>query len=360
MRVLMVCPELPSASSPGSMAPGARQIQSIANLGIDVDIVDMRGIRFLKYLLNLTKIRRLATYADIIHAHFGYCGLLAKYAQLGKRSQTPIVMSFMGDDLLGTPYNSAGDLTWFSVQMVRQHKRLARHVSQVIVKSAEMASILDPLACTVISNGVDVHAFQPQDSQLARKQLGLDPQCPYILFPGNPDNPRKGHSLATEAVRLANHRLDIPAQLIPLWGIQPDQVVLYMNACNAMLMTSLVEGSPNVVKEAMACNQPVVGVPVGDVHNLLDGVTGSFRVQRDASQIADALVKIIERNCKSDGRHALINRRLDLESVALSIVDIYERVLDSRGALATRPPRSWNSETGPQQDTRFTRRSQLN
>ena len=158
--------------------------------------------------------------------------------------------------------------------MVRTNKVLAWRVTQVIVKSQQMANVIAPAPSTVIPNGVDVNTFRPMDREAARKELHLPSELKCVLFPGNPQDPRKGHKLATAAIEVASRRFGQRIELLPLWGVQPQQVAVYMNACDAMVMTSLLEGSPNVVKEAMACNAPVIGVPVGDVEQLLDGVQG--------------------------------------------------------------------------------------
>lgn len=340
MRVLMICPELPSASSPGSMAPAARQFESLRGLGIDVRTLDMRGIPILKYAQAIPKVRKLAREADLIHAHFGYCGWLAKTAFPAGRN-IPLVMSFMGDDLLGTPYNQHGDLERFSRLMVVANKRLACKADQVIVKSQEMAEVIAPTPCTIIPNGVDVDAFHPTDRDEARAILGMDASAKAILFPGDPSNPRKGHALAEAAVHEAESLLGEPITLVPLWGVAPEQVYLYMNACDAMVMTSLIEGSPNVVKEALACNTPVVGVPVGDVEQLLDGVEGCEFCQRDPKRIAQALVKTLH-SSQCDGRKHILQRGLDLESVARKVIDVYEVALGGNFAQC--------AETSPAND----------
>ena len=338
MRVLMICPELPRSDRPGSMAPTARQIASIRELGVEVDVVDMRGIPKLKYLQALPKIRRLAKQVDRIHAHFGYCGWLAKFATLGMRQRPPLVMSFMGDDLLGSPMNAAGDLEWFSRLMVRANIRLAPRCDRVIVKSAEMARVIAPTPCTVIPNGVDVDAFKPICRDVAREQLGWNAAGRYVLFPGDPNNPRKGYQLATEAVEVAQRDSEIQIQLVPLWGVAPGQVAIYMNACDAMLMTSLIEGSPNVVKEAMACDLPVIGVPVGDVEEMLTDVNGCAFCQRDPDEIGNRLATLMKAEHVA-GRDAITGRGLDLASVARRVMQIYESVGQTESLRFPETPR---------------------
>lgn len=327
MRVLMICPELPSAENPGSMAPGARQIYSIRDAGVDVTIVDMRGIPKLKYMQVIPRVRKAIRKVDLVHAHFGYCGWLALLGRRLAMRRVPIVMSYMGDDLLGTPKDEHGTLERSSIWAAKLNMRLAKNYEQVIVKSQEMANCLQPLRPHVIPNGVDLRVFRPQSRTQAREQLGWDLAGEKILFPGDPANPRKGFQLATAAVKIAEAAWGKPLEVVPLWGIKPDLVPVYMNACNVMVMTSLIEGSPNVVKEAMACDANVVAVPVGDTHEMLAGVTNSFRVSRNLDEIGAAIGTALQVNQPSNGRSILEQRRLSLEGVAQQIIEIYGMAL---------------------------------
>ena len=328
MRVLMICPELPSNDKPGTMAPGARQIRSIKQAGIDTDVCDLRGIPKLKYLQIIPRIRRAASSANLIHAHFGYCGWLALIGRSLSFRRIPIVMSFMGSDLLGSPYNEQGDLERLSVAEMKCNAAVAGRYDQIIVKSQEMAARISHVACHVIPNGVDLDTFRPMDRRQACEQINLNPDQLNVLFPGNPNNPRKGHQLASAAVKVAEQQLNKSINLVPLWRIKPEQVAVYMNACHAMVMTSVFEGSPNVVKEAMACNQCVIGVPVGDVHELLDGVEGCFRTSRDAPEIGQALALVLKAGLASNGREILQSRGLSLDGVAGRVIAVYHKALE--------------------------------
>ncbi len=139
MRVLTITPQLPTAARPGSMAPTARQIDSLRTQGVAIQVVEMVGLPMLKYLQCLPTAWSALASVDLVHAHFGYCGWLAR-CQLRK----PLVISFMGDDLLGTP-NAEGRLERFSQSMVAANRWLARTADAVIVKSAEMAAVVAPV-----------------------------------------------------------------------------------------------------------------------------------------------------------------------------------------------------------------------
>jgi len=321
VRILMVSVPLPTAVNPNTMAPLARQIESLRLLGVQVDVLEIKGIPKVKYLQALPSLRTRVGSVDLIHVHYGYCGWLARL-----QSSKPVVLSFMGDDLLGTP-DSEGRIKLYSKLMVQMNRWLARTVDAVIVKSTEMAKIVAPVEPHVVPNGVDLQLFQPMDPYEARTMLGWSEGKRYILFPGNPDIPRKGFPLAQAAVISASKQMSEPLTLVPLKGVAPNQVPLYMNACNAMVMTSFVEGSPNVVKEAMACNLPVVSVPVGDVLELLAGVPGYTICTRDVDKFSEALVSTLSGAQRVDGRTTLNRRGLDQESVARRLMNIYADIL---------------------------------
>ena len=321
MRILMVTSQLPTTAQPGSMAPVARQMESIRALGAQVEVLEIRGVKMLKYLRSITRLRSLATSVDLIHAHYGYCGWVARY-QMSK----PVVVSFMGDDLLGTP-DVTGRAHPFSRWVVRADCWLARTVDAVIVKSAEMARVVAPVKAYIIPNGVDLRVFRPIDTHAARGLIGLADYKRYILFPGRPEEPRKGFALAQAVVKEIARRTNEPLELVPLWGVDPDKVPLYMSACDAMVLTSFWEGSPNVVKEAMACNLPVVSVPVGDVPELLADVDGCAVCPREVEALVVALLKVLGRSQRINGRGVLERKGLDLLSVARKIMDVYTEVL---------------------------------
>ena len=291
---------------------------------MQVEVLEIRGVKRLKYLQCLGSLRSAARSVDLIHAHYGYCGWLAR-SQFGK----PVVVSFMGDDLLGTP-DASGRVCLASRLVVQADRWLARTVDAVIVKSPEMAQVVAPVKAHVVPNGVDLQMFQPIEPRQARRLLGWPEGRRYVMFPGNPAVPRKGYPLARAAVERATARIPKPVELVTLSGIAPENVPVFMNACDAMLMTSFLEGSPNVVKEAMACNLPIVSVPVGDVSDLLAGVGGCALCPRDADALGAALAQVLRERRRTDGRIAVQCKGLDLESVARKVISIYKAVLARR------------------------------
>jgi glycosyltransferase involved in cell wall biosynthesis len=316
LRVLMLMP----VDAHGRMAAVERQIRSLGRVGVDVDVVKVEGHRGLKYLETLPRFLRAARKCDLVHAHYGYCGWLAR-ARLGK----PFVVSFMGSDLLGTP-SPRGGTTKASKVAAKINRLSANGASAVIVKSPEMARTL-PVRAHVIPNGVDLDEFWPGAREAARNALGWSNDHRYVLFPGCPHERRKGFGLAESGVTRAARAFAQRVELMPLCDVDAKSVADYMNASDALLMTSLWEGSPNAVKEAMACNLPVVSVSVGDVSSLLEDVDASEVAPRDDGALADALVRALAEGRRSNGRVALVRKGLDLESVARRILEIYVAVV---------------------------------
>src|SRR5207237_1937171 len=130
----------------------------------------------------------------------------------------------------------------------------------------------------------------------------------YVLFPGRPEEPRKGFALAEAVIASAAAQSGLELELVPLRGVPPERVALYMNGSHALLLTSLWEGSPNVIKEAMACDSPIVSVPVGDVPELLDGIAGCQVCPRQVEPLAAALERILAAERRTNGREALLRK----------------------------------------------------
>src|SRR5205823_13037430 len=150
------------------------------------------------------------------------------------------------------------------------------------------------------------------------------------LFVGNPAQARKRHALARRAVEIVNH--SCPVELVTAWGAPHTDVPLYMNACDALICTSSQEGSPNVVKEALACNLPVVSVPVGDVPLRLRGIEGcELCADERPETIAAALERVLRRGQRIAGRDTVTD--LDERQTTQQVIAVYRSVATSRGRL---------------------------
>jgi glycosyltransferase involved in cell wall biosynthesis len=108
-------------------------------------------------------------------------------------------------------------------------------------------------------------------------------------------------------------------------GVPRARMLLYMNAADVLVLASLLEGSPNAVKEAMAVNLPVVTVDVGDAAELIGPTEGCYLVPRDAAAIAEKIVEVCARGVRTRGREWIA--RLSMPSVAQQVVDVYASVV---------------------------------
>jgi len=325
----MITLPLPTAERPGTWAPIASQIGALRSCGIDVDVLEVGGPPKLKYLAAMRRLRALAAPCDIVHANFGYCGWVAR-SQLRR----PVVVSFLGSDLLGTA-GRQGKVTLSSRAVVAANRRLARLVDAVIVKSAQMARLLAPVPAHVIPHGVDTRRFRPLELDKARGRLGWNPDGRYVLFAGNPANPVKAFGVAAAAVECARARSNRAIELVPLTGIAPDEMPVHMSAADALILSSYWEGSPNVVKESMACNLPVVSVPVGDVPRLLAGVEPAAIRARDPDALGGALTELLDAPRRSNGHQELERKGIELEPAAAKVAAIYQEVVTSSRRSAT-------------------------
>ncbi len=327
MRILMICPELPTADRPGGMAPAVRQFDSLRCRGHNVQVIDMSGRRVVKYAEVLPKIWKQMRICDLVHAHYGFCGWLGRTGV-----NKPLVVSFMGSDINGD--NAANGRPRFATRIESLSNRilLSRLASHVIVKSNAMADVLGGKLkasgrLSVIPNGVDIDRFQPQDRTQAREILGWNPNRNYILFPSDPNRANKGYELASAAVKLVARELDRPVDLIPLWGVAPEEVPVYMNACNVMTLASFAEGSPNVVKEALACGLPTVSTAVGDVPEMLAGIRTCYISTRDPADMAHGILRVIAMEGRETSRKRILESGLTLDAVAGRIEAIYQKIV---------------------------------
>jgi glycosyltransferase involved in cell wall biosynthesis len=309
----------------------ARQAEFLRREGVQVDLFPFRGSRRPgNYLAAWREVHRRLRHGsyDLVHAQFGQSGLTA----LPKR--VPLVVTFRGDDLEGIigekgRYVPAG---WLLRAVSRT---VARQADAAIVVSAHMKRHLPrSVDSHVIPSGIDLDLFRPEPQEQARIRLGLPLEGRLVAFVGNPDLARKRYSLAQEAVAIVNRSM--PTQLLVGWGKRHHEIVALLNACDAMVFTSMQEGSPNAVKEALACNLPVVSVPVGDVPLRLKGVKGCELCPDDrADTIAAALERVLRRGGRSEGRAAV--QDLDERVLTGRLIDIYRSVLPRFKALADRP-----------------------
>ena len=192
---------------------------------------------------------------------------------------------------------------------------------KTIVKSREMLKKF-PKA-ELIPNGVNFKDFYPVKKSEAISLTKLDPSCFNILFIStNPDSKVKNIKLAKEALSLlANDKV----KLTVISDIQHQELNYYYNAGNLLLLTSLSEGSPNVIKEAMACNCPIVATDVGDIKSVIGETEDCYVTGFNSVEIAEKIKLVIKNNNRTNGRENI--EYLESNIIAKKIIALYQSVL---------------------------------
>jgi glycosyltransferase involved in cell wall biosynthesis len=311
-----------------------RQVDALRASGVACDVLFVRGfVSKRAYLWGALKLLawnlRPPRRYRLVHGHGGETALVVR-----SYLRCPVLVSYCGDDLLGTP-DASGAIHRKS-RVRRGLQRLhASLLTASITKSEEMERCLPRHIRhrnLVLPNGVDTASFRPRPRDAARAELGWPADERVALFAGKPAVERKRHWLAEEACERA--AADVPdVRLRVAAGVDPARVETMMNAADLLLLTSAVEGSPNVVKEALMCNLPVVATAVGDVPELLEGVEPSYVCGDDPAELAAAIVACLREGRRSNGREA--KSHLDASAVNDRLVRLYRDLglfADGRGA----------------------------
>lgn len=305
MRVLFV-------SSGRNGKPGAvvfSQGESLRAGGITVDYI-LAGPRLSGYLSAIPKIRRAwrsGSY-DLVHAHYSLSAFAASLS-----GGFPLVVSLMGSDV------------FMSGPIRLVIKTLCRfRWNATIVKSLQMKEKLRLSEAEIIPNGVDTELFVPVSRVTAKEHIGFPVSRKLVLFGSSADRPEKNPGLARRAFDILD---DPAADFRYLSGLAHSEVPWHINAADVLLLTSSWEGSPNVIKEAMACNCPFVSTDAGDVAMLTGGTEGCYIALHDAEDVAAKLRAALDFKGSTRGRERILELSLDSGTVAERIKSVYERVV---------------------------------
>lgn len=261
MRVLVVTNFVPDAGAPQRGRWVRDQIEEIRMRGVEVEVFSFPpGSRH--YVPAAWRLRKLLSQAppfDLVHAHYGLPGWCARLA-----GAAPLIVSFHGTDV--------------------RHPVVGR-MSRRLIRGIDLAAVVSqglfveengrpglPLmhGSAVLPCGPDLSRFEPLDRRRARQELGLDPAGRYLLFPADPARPEKRADRATELARACG------AELLSGGSIEPEAMRLWINAANAVLVTSDYEGLGMICIEALACEVPILSTPVGIAPFLLDELEGAL------------------------------------------------------------------------------------
>lgn len=330
MRILAVTNMFPTLETPCAGTFVEQQIAGLRETGMDVELMlvdragnGMRAYSDLKRRLH-TRINQ--GHPDLVHVMYG--GVMA-YAVIRAVHQTPTVVSFCGSDLLGELLSGPTRRLISRYGVFASH-RAARRASGIVVKSKNLRRALpgdvNPSKVKIIPNGINLERFRVLDRASCQNRLGWNSREFHVLFPANSGDPCKRPDLARAAVKVLS-REHIPVNFHELHGVPHDQVPIWLNASNALLLTSLYEGSPNVVKEGLACDLPVVSVDVGDVRERIGHIEGCHLGAPDAIDLAAKLQMVYVGAGRVAGRRSV--EGLSLRSVALLLEEFYVELLQS-------------------------------
>jgi glycosyltransferase involved in cell wall biosynthesis len=308
MRILVV-----ASFNKGRFAPFIfEQVEALKKQGCTIEFFGLQGKGLQGYLRNLPLLKQKikAFCPDIIHAHYGLSGL---FANLQRR--VPVVITYHGSDI-----NDRKVLPFSKVAMCLSSWNVFVSRKTLEIAGPKKKYILLPC-------GIDLSELQLTEKAEARRKMGLQDDRKYVLFAGAFDIAVKNAPLAKDAVACMQKN---QAELLELKGYTREEVTLLMCATDAFLMTSQTEGSPQVIKEALACGCPIVSVDVGDVRERISGVEGCYVANtRDPEELAGLLQKAMSFEEKTNGRDRIVADGLDNQQVAKQLFEIYEKVLRS-------------------------------
>lgn len=303
MKVLIV-----ASYNKGRFAPFiVEQSDAIAKQGVEVNYFGITGKGIIGYLKCfypfIKKIKEFKP--DIIHAHYGLSGLFSNLQR-----SIPVVTTYHGSDI-----NNKNALRFSKIAI-----KLSKFNIFVSKKNIASAGVKDK--CILLPCGINLDDYPITDKQEARERLGWTRDGKYVVFAGAFDNYVKNSPLAIKAISLLDN-----VQLIELKGYSRQQVADMFSATDALLMTSFTEGSPQVIKEAMACGCPIVSVDVGDVAEVTKNIEGCFIVKNEPNAIASTIKCTITYNARTKGRERIIELGLTNEQVVKNLIKIYTQIV---------------------------------
>ena len=311
MRVLVVTNFMPDATAPQRGRWVRDQVDEMRRRGIEVDLFEFARGRN-EYLPATRRLRSLLRRErfDLVHAHYGLAGWVARLA-----GAHPLVVTFHGTDVR---HHLVGHLS----RRLAWRADLVAGVSRALFKDEDGRPGLPSVpGSAVLPCGPDLRRFVPQPRAQARQALGLDPDGRFLFFPANPARPEKRHDRAAELA------IACGADLLSGGSIDPEQMPLWMNAANAVLVTSDYEGFGMAAIEALACEVPVLSTPVGIAPYALRGIDGCLSADFSVASWEEVARRHLE---ASDPRVAGSARAATLSAAAMAerVIEAYRAVLD--------------------------------
>jgi teichuronic acid biosynthesis glycosyltransferase TuaC len=307
MRILIVASGNTKAASPFII----EQVESLKKMDIHIEYFLIKGKGWTGYLKSLSKLKKKIKNKkfNLIHAHYGLSGLLATLQR-----KIPVIITFHGSDI-----NINKNYKWSFIASRLSSKNIFVHKDQP-KKLKVMLNEKDIIPC-----GINLKIFQPKDKVALRKKLNWDQKKVYILFSSSFDKPVKNVNLAYKSTQNVKN-----SELIELKNYTKIELSNLMNAADLLLVTSFSETGPLIVKEAIACNCPVVSTDVGDVKEIIVKRKNSFVTSYNPKEIEAVIKKVIKLK-KPVPKDELTLQEYDLNYAAQRIKVVYQECLKNNG-----------------------------
>lgn len=307
MRILIVASGNTKAVSPFII----EQVESLKKIDIHIEYFLIKGKGWTGYLKSLSKLKKKIKNKkfNLIHAHYGLSGLLATLQR-----KIPVIITFHGSDI-----NINKNYKWSFIASRLSSKNIFVHKDQP-KKLKVMLNEKDIIPC-----GINLKIFQPKDKVALRKKLNWDQNKVYILFSSSFDKPVKNVNLAYKSTQNIKN-----SELIELKNYTKIELSNLMNAADLLLVTSFSETGPLIVKEAIACNCPVVSTDVGDVKEIIVKRKNSFVTSYNPKEIEAVIKKVIKLK-KPVPKDELTFQEYDLNYAAQRIKVVYQECLKNNG-----------------------------
>ncbi|MGE3591199.1 MAG: glycosyltransferase [Arcobacter sp.] len=297
------------------------QVDSLNTL-VDVnDVYFINGKKYGKkeYILSILQLRKLLSKYDIVHAHHIYVGFILLFFF----KKYNIIVSLMSDPERKTGGIFTNFIYKLSYQYCLKHAKALIYKKEIPKNNSHKSAYYQP-------NGVNMEIFHEIPENIAKEYLHLDMKKKYILFvsSNNINRKEKRHDRFLSVLQLLRDKY-LMNDIEPLYmiNVKREDIPYYFNAASLHLLVSDVEGSPNSVKESLACNTPVVSTDVGNVKELLKDlqncyVSNTFNAEDIAKHVHSSLV-----STKIDLRNQLVRLNLDHKNVANNLLKIYQKVI---------------------------------
>lgn len=293
------------------------QVEALRRCAPDMEI-DVKYINPLHertaYVRSVFSVSRIARGYDLVHVHYGLSGLFLLNPLRGELP--PVVVTLHGGDILSEQGK------WMQVRLTRH---IIRRADAVVTLNQAMTDIVRPLVPRVeeIPCGIDVSRFRSKGVRLHGRRL-------LVVFPGDRRREVKDYPLFERTLGLLADRYRIDCEPVELNGMSRPEVASLFQRADLMLMTSVSEGSPQSVKEALACSLPVVSTPVGDVARLLSGVRDcAVAPDRSPETLASLVADVLNGRFPHgvSGSEKIRQLGLDADTVARRVYGLYNSLL---------------------------------